>query len=604
MWALSTFGHGWGLDAASRLFRWAKSGGTWLSEAGGVEGMRRLELLLALGCGLLACAVLAALGRQVARLRPAPRRLVAEAAPWLAWALGTYAVWKVYIVYATELTHFVQYAIVGFLVALAWRRGRDPQAAFLLSAGLGLLDELWQHYLLPRDHAHAMQHWMDWSDLVLDALGATGGILPFVTLGRLRGDPLPDTRHRLRWTFGALAALLLPLLFLSPRAHSLLFGHYRYGSFWFEYDNDKPVHWPGPVDGIPLALGSLLLLGLLVEPRRRALGQGELALLLALVVVAVQPPSRKKGQPVHEDVPTAVARRSPEPPRIDGVLDDPAWARAERLGPFVNNRDGSPANAGETYARILWDRKRIYVAFEVEDRDLWARDLPRDHRDLPADEVVELFLDDGGDELTYFEVEVSPLGAVQDLFCFVPRAPIDFDTGSGFFALNAWDARGLEVAVAVDGQVDVVKSFWRPPADHGGDRGWTVELSLPWKAIAPYPDVSNAHRPVPPRPGDRWRIGLYRIERPRPAPGALADRARTLDADAAWQRAAATGLFADREALRKALGKAGFLRDDGGVLAWRLEQVLAAQRAEFQAWAPTHHASFHRPAWFGVLAFE
>jgi hypothetical protein len=39
------------------------------------------------------------------------------------------------------------------------------------------------------------------------------------------------------------------------------------------------------------------------------------------------------------------------------------------------------------------------------------------------------------------------------------------------------------------------------------DRGWSVEIAFPWKALAEY-----AHKETPPRPGDEWRVNFSRVE--------------------------------------------------------------------------------------------
>ena len=170
-----------------------------------------------------------------------------------------------------------------------------------------------------------------------------------------------------------------------------------------------------------------------------------------------------------------------------------------------------------------------------------------------SDEVVEVFLDDGGDGQTYFELEVSPKNVVQDLFISFPPLPVEHDPRLPFRAMNAWDARGMKTAVRVDGTLDV-RALGDPDQQVDADRGYTVELALPWKAIEPFPSWKKgvAHRPVPPRPGDRWRLGLFRTEIARPA-GVAAKEARAA--------------------------------------------------CEYQAWAPTAEASFHVPRRFGVLEF-
>ena len=59
---------------------------------------------------------------------------------------------------------------------------------------------------------------------------------------------------------------------------------------------------------------------------------------------------------------------------------------------------------------------------------------------------------------------------------------------------------GLQSAVSVDGTVN-------DPRDV--DRGWSVELALPWRVLG-----EQARRPVPPRDGDRWRVNFSRVQWP------------------------------------------------------------------------------------------
>lgn len=250
-----------------------------------------------------------------------------------------------------------------------------------------------------------------------------------------------------------------------------------------------------------------------------------------------------------DDVPATRARRASTPIVVDGRLDEAAWARAERLGPFVLTTTGAPSPSGQaTHARVLWDDERVYFAFEVEDRDVWARDTHRDDVALPADEVVEVFLDDGGEGVTYYEVEVSPKNVVFDLLCLT-------EPGDAFTAFAHWDAKaipalgplGLETAVSVQGTLDVVASGATAVEVATPDEGWTVEVALPWTALWNTSRYADQRAPVPPRVGDRWRLGLYRIERPRVA--------------------------------------------------------APAEAVEYQAWSPTGRPSFHTPARFGVLEF-
>ena len=63
------------------------------------------------------------------------------------------------------------------------------------------------------------------------------------------------------------------------------------------------------------------------------------------------------------------------------------------------------------------------------------------------------------------------------------------------------------------------------------DQGWTVELAFPWKEMKWL--AKGDGRALPPKPGDRWRIDLFRFNKYK-AP-ADADSANTVDSGGwAW----------------------------------------------------------------------
>ena len=615
VWALLTFGHKTGLEMAGRLFAWAQRPGS-LTEVGGSSGQARLELLLTAVFLLIGVAIMVNVVWRLRGLRPGLRALAEEAVTWAAWACGVLLIWKCCIVYATEFVHFAQYALIGCLFHLALR-GQRPQLAFLITFGLGFVDELWQHYgihVLDKQDAHQM----DWSDEVLDGLGAVGGILPFVTLHRLRGEEAgPDTTPLLRRAVLCAAALLLPLLLLDPVTQAAILGNYpSYWPVWGEYLNHKPTHWPAPRQGIPLLLGSLYLLGLLVERRRQVLGQGGALLLAALLLVSVQPYSRRDGMPLHEVVPALTIPRAKGPIAIDGRIDEAEWAGAARIDGFklANSRMREVQAARHpTQARLLWDDQALYVAFECQDEDVWCREAAKhDDRALPGDEVVELFLDDGGDEVTYVEVEVSPANVTYDLWNFIPSGPIDHDPYQRFIGLYQWEAQGLETAVQVQGTLDRVAE-WGPvePADR--DQGWSAELRFPWEALrtTTTPSPPNTIRATTqPKPGDRWRLNLCRVERKRPTPAEWGPPYARIGAEQARAiLGGAQGPLSEgdwQQVLRDGLLK---LQPEGDLFQQEVVR-LAYQRpafgvVELQAWSPTWRADggYHEPRFFGAVTF-
>lgn len=551
VWLWTTFSHDLGTRLAHAYYQWARVAGALDAEGGG-RGVLVAERILTAGFLLVVAAGVWAAVRGARGLGPEERR--DRVLAWLLWAASVHLLWKACIVFATEFVHFAQYGVVGALLCAGLGRTR-AQLAFVVATLLGMLDEAWQHWGLAEWIQGIAWHGFDWSDVILNAAGACGGALAL-----RRPDPARDASSRTAVrAAGGLALVLLPLLLLGRARLSELLGSTTYHPTWNEYDIGKPAHWMTPVDGIPLVVASVLFLGEFVLGVRAAAVRGAALALLVLATLAIDPPSRLAGRPVHEPVPETTARRASGPVVVDGRLDEPAWARADRIGPFgfaVPPRDASARPSAATWARVLWDDRALYVAFEARDPDVWGRDVGRDHPRLPGDEVVEVFVDPDGDEVTYYEFEFSPVGAVFDLFNLIPESPADFNPSARFVGLAAWDARGMQHAVTVDGTADRVPD-WDPAGPIDEDRGFTVEVAIPWDVFrtttTPAPD-GRVH--LPPHPGDRWRLGLFRVERPRRRPDGTP-----------------------------------LSRDEGDPFA------------EFQAWSPSLRASFHRPERFGVLRF-
>lgn len=178
------------------------------------------------------------------------------------------------------------------------------------------------------------------------------------------------------------------------------------------------------------------------------------------------------------------AVRAAQPPKVDGLLDDPVWKQA-RAVELTGSFDGRPA-ARKTVARVAHDDQFLYVAFDAEDPDVWG--TLKNHDDpIYEQEVVEVFLDANADGKGYNELQVSPHNVTFDA-SFVFRR-------SDLTAAKAWESK-MESAVQVRGTLD---------DDSDKDQGWSAEMKIPFAQLT---DVPN----VPPKPGERWRFNLYRLE--------------------------------------------------------------------------------------------
>ncbi len=174
---------------------------------------------------------------------------------------------------------------------------------------------------------------------------------------------------------------------------------------------------------------------------------------------------------------------------IDGKLNE--WRNVPATDAFVDiEGDRKPRPRFTTRAKMLWDDQYFYIAAELEEPHIWGTLTKRDSV-IFHDNDFEVFIDPNGDRNEYYEFEINALNTGWDLF--LPKPYRD-----GGKAQDSWDIMGLKTAVQINGTLN-------NPTDK--DKGWSVELALPWKALAEY-----AHKAAPPNDGDEWRVNFSRVE--------------------------------------------------------------------------------------------
>ncbi len=194
-----------------------------------------------------------------------------------------------------------------------------------------------------------------------------------------------------------------------------------------------------------------------------------------------------------QQIPSYQASRVTTSLKVDGRLDEAAWREAPLVGDFLNNRDGARTKLA-TEAKVLYDDKFVYFSFRAVDKNIWSTFKQRDQH-LWLEEVVEVFLQADLKIPNYIELEVNPLNTMLDIYLIDTRKPLRYES---------WNSEQLRWAVKVDGTID----------GKDGDSEWTCEIALPVDDIATAPNR-------PPRPGDRWRMNLFRVDR-RPEVAELA----------------------------------------------------------------------------------
>ncbi|MDR0892025.1 MAG: hypothetical protein LBN24_05375 [Mediterranea sp.] len=165
-----------------------------------------------------------------------------------------------------------------------------------------------------------------------------------------------------------------------------------------------------------------------------------------------------------------VCYRTTEPIHIDGQAKESVWKKAPSTDAFMDIQgEGLPKPIYRTTAKMLWDDDYLYIYAELEEPHVKASLHQRDTI-VFYDNDFEVFIDPKGEGHNYFEIETNAIGTVFDLALARPyRAP------RRPFIQFQWNCPGLKLATHIDGKLN--------DAQHT-DKGWSVEMAIPRKAIA------------------------------------------------------------------------------------------------------------------------
>lgn len=214
--------------------------------------------------------------------------------------------------------------------------------------------------------------------------------------------------------------------------------------------------------------------------------------------------------------------RTEETMVIDGRLDEAAWSQARWSEPFGMIHDGS-ATPYETRVAMLWNDDYLFVGYRVEDPDIRAVMTGFNDHVYLLDEDVEFFFAGEG---YYYELGLNALNNTYQIrWTWIERlvqeqryAELEslFKTPDYLYYLAregesigrhadlSYRMPGLQHAVHVDGTLNC-------PAIR--DRGWSVELAIPWTGLA---QIAGADT-VPPQAGDTLKMTAYRAHHDRKA---------------------------------------------------------------------------------------
>src|SRR5690606_3745249 len=182
-----------------------------------------------------------------------------------------------------------------------------------------------------------------------------------------------------------------------------------------------------------------------------------------------------------------IVYKSPEKIIIDGRDNEASWEKVSWSEDFIDI-EGDRTPKYKTNMKMLWDDEYLYFFAKLEEPHIWATLKKRDTV-IFYNNDFEIFIDPDGDTHNYMEFEMNSLNTVWDLCLTKPYR----DHGK---EMASWDIQGLKTDVHIDGTLN-------DPSDT--DKGWSVEIAMPWSVITE-PGDSQA---VPAE--QFWRINFSRV---------------------------------------------------------------------------------------------
>ena len=181
--------------------------------------------------------------------------------------------------------------------------------------------------------------------------------------------------------------------------------------------------------------------------------------------------------------------------KATGNLDRAFWANAETITEFKDiEGDTRPRPWKQTSVKLLWDDEALYIGAYLEEDEIWATVRNRDEL-IYIDNDFEVFLAPQTSSHRYYELEMNAMNTVWDLLMEKPQR-------DRVRRIIGWDIHGLDSAVKLDGELN------NPEADN---RGWGVELKLPWFSLRECGLDLCYPTHWAPDVGEIWRMNFSRV---------------------------------------------------------------------------------------------
>ncbi len=161
--------------------------------------------------------------------------------------------------------------------------------------------------------------------------------------------------------------------------------------------------------------------------------------------------------------PEYVAMKAGCPMAMDGILNEPAWKKAQSVDPFSFPWDTFWGPKQQTEAKIVWDDERLYFSFICEDKDIWAVHY-NNFSAVSYSDCCEVFISPvpgGKERMDYLNYEINCIGT----WLLGYHAP---SRDKNFY----WkDVSGIEIGRVINGSCNFSGDT---------DEGWILEFSVPY----------------------------------------------------------------------------------------------------------------------------
>lgn len=177
-------------------------------------------------------------------------------------------------------------------------------------------------------------------------------------------------------------------------------------------------------------------------------------------------------------------------PKIDGRLDDPAWAKALTYHKTYLFNTKVEGNSPKTTWKLMWDDKYLYVAFDCVDVDIVSAKRRRDEA-VYEDDCVEMMILPDFRFRAYWELIIGPSDSIYDsIQC---KDPIRW----GSSRREQETIAGLKYGIQLRGTLN---------KSDDKDEGYSVEIAVPFDQLPGYSRCG-------PKPGDKLWFILVRLDK-------------------------------------------------------------------------------------------